>query len=80
MLKASDDSNFVAPGAIPWLLLEKAGTAEGSIGGSLLAQTTFIHRVNTEGGVAPAKIGKRALVPYEADYFFYKESPAAPGD
>ena len=79
-IQPSTDSNYVAPGAIPWLLLEKVGTAEGSIGGSLLAQTTFIHRVNTEGGVAPAtgcttatQLGATALVPYSTDYFFYRK-------
>jgi len=70
------DSNYVAPGAIPWLLLEAAGTAEGPIGGEVLAKTTFIHRVNTQGGVAPAgacTVGAVALVPYSTDYFFYRK-------
>lgn len=73
------DPNYVAPGAVAWLLLEKVGTAEGPIGGAFLAQTTFIHRLNTEGGLAPstgcstaAQIGATALVPYAADYFFYR--------
>jgi hypothetical protein len=41
-----------------------------------------IHRLNTVEGKAPATgcavaddIGKRALVPYEADYYFYKAAP-----
>jgi hypothetical protein len=66
-------------GSINWLLLRKVGTAEGPIGGSLFAQTTFIHRLNTEGGVAPASgcttnddLGKIVLVPYSTDYFFYR--------
>ena len=70
------DSSYVAPGAIPWLLLEAAGTAEGPIGGEVLAKTTFIHRVNTEGGVAPAAactVGAIALVPYSTDYYFYRQ-------
>lgn len=69
------DPNYVAPGAIPWLLLEAAGTDEGPIGGEALANTTFIHRVNTQGGVAPAgtcTVGAVALVPYSTDYFFYR--------
>jgi hypothetical protein len=69
------DPNYVAPGAVAWLLLEAVGTAEGPIGGALLAQTTFIHRLNTEGGVAPAAgctSGAIALVPYSTDYFFYR--------
>ena len=75
----SNDPNYVAPGAIPWLLLDAAGAANGPNGGSLLSLTTFIHRVNTQGGVAPAtgctdatQIGAVALVPYSTDYFFYR--------
>ena len=69
---------YVAPGAIPWLLLKKVGTIEGTIGRGLLAKTTFIHRVNTQGGVAPARVhvrvavGAIALVPYSTDYIFYR--------
>ena len=44
-------------------------------------QDRRIQRVNTVQGKAPttgcavqANIGKRALVPYEADYFFYKKN------
>jgi hypothetical protein len=76
---ASADAAYVAPGAVPWLLLEVAGAAPGPNGGATLARTTQIHRVNTFGGVAPAggcaaaqDVGKKALVPYEADYFFYE--------
>ena len=64
-----------AAGAIPWLLLKKVGTFEGTIGKGLLAQTTFIQRVNTLGGLAPAgacTAGAMALVPYETDYIFYR--------
>jgi Protein of unknown function (DUF3455) len=75
----STDANYVAPGAIPWLLLETAGTEVGPTGGAFMTQTTFIQRVNTAGGVAPATgcsdddhIGKVALVPYTTDYFFYR--------
>jgi hypothetical protein len=87
VLKASDDSNFVAPGAIPWLLLEAVVVGDGPTGGVTLLETRRIQRVNTVEGKAPAtgcaakaNIGKRALVPYEADYFFYKEIPPPPGD
>ena len=42
------------------------------------AGTTFIHRVNTVGGKAPAQagtfVGQVAAVPYTADYFFYREA------
>ena len=64
-----------AAGAIAWLLLKKVGTIEGTIGGGLLAETTFIQRVNTLGGVAPdvpCAPNAIALVPYETDYIFYR--------
>lgn len=74
----SFDPAFVRPDSVAWLLLEKVGVQEGPRGGDLLTQTTFIHRVNTSGGLAPATgcaqssdLGKKAFVPYTADYFFY---------
>jgi hypothetical protein len=78
--QSSTDPAFVAPGAIPWLLLPVAGTQVGPTGSDKLTQTTFIQRLDTSGGVAPAAstcataadAGKKALVPYSADYFFYK--------
>lgn len=79
---ASNDPNFVKPGAVAWLLLEKKGTQRGPTGGEDLAQTTFVQRLNTSGGLAPETgcslpqhIGATAFVPYTADYFFYKKSP-----
>jgi len=76
----SSDSNFVAPGAIPWLLLEATVVADGPRGADKMTLTRRIQRLNTVEGKAPTTgcavvndIGKRALVPYEADYFFYKE-------
>ena len=76
---SSSDPAFVAPGAIPWLLLRESGTEQGPTGGRKLTPTTYIHRLNTSGGVQPATgcaaaadVGKRAFVPYEADYFFYR--------
>ena len=79
VVASSIDTNFVAPGAIAWLLLQAAGTAPGSAGGTLLDQTTYIQRLNTSGGVAPstgcdtrADVGRLALVPYTTDYFFYR--------
>ena len=63
---------------MPWLLLETTGVQEGPNGGDLLTRTTFIQRVNTDGGLAPATgcaqlsdVGKKAFVPYTADYFFF---------
>lgn len=77
-IAASSDPNFVKAGAIPWVLLETAGTRPGPTGGAALSRTTFIQRLNTEGGVPrstdcvrPTDAGKKAFVPYTADYFFY---------
>jgi len=71
-------SVVVTPNAVPWLLLQTVGTQEGPTGGTTLSQTTFIQRVNTRGGVAPATgcddlpdVGHKAFVPYTADYFFF---------
>jgi uncharacterized protein DUF3455 len=82
---SSTDPAFVAPGAIPWLLVQVVGRTDGSAAGNhdpsrpgVLTPTTFIQRLNTSGGSAPATgcaaatdVGKRAFVPYTADYFFY---------
>jgi hypothetical protein len=77
--QTSSDPDFVAPGAIPWLLLEIEGTEDGPMGGEKLTAATHIQRVNTAGGMAPgtgctlpSHVGNRVFVPYEADYFFYK--------
>ena len=78
-IMSSNDSNFVEPGAIPWLLLQVVGSGTGPTGGAFLTQSTFIQRLNTSGGIAPAtgctssgNVGAISLVPYTADYFFYK--------
>ncbi len=64
----------VDPDAIPWLRLTKL-TSEGP---GIFANTTYIQRVNTEGGKAPAVagdfVGQVAEVPYLADYFFYRQN------
>jgi Protein of unknown function (DUF3455) len=80
-IQSSSDPNFVQPGAIPWLLVEKVGVQRGPTGGDTLAKTTFIHRLNTTGGVAPSigcsvstDTGNTVLVPYTADYIFYKKT------
>ena len=78
-IQTSTDPMFVAPGAIPWLLLQVLGSQEGPGGGDKLSSALYIQRVHTSGGVMPATgcavttdIGKKMLVPYEADYVFYK--------
>jgi hypothetical protein len=84
---SSSDLNFVAPDAIPWLLVTVVGVQDGPTGGHKLTATTFIQRLNTSGGVAPSMgyaaltdVGKRALVPYTADYFFYKAAKSDADD
>ncbi|MGH9868985.1 MAG: DUF3455 domain-containing protein [Candidatus Polarisedimenticolia bacterium] len=77
---SSSDPNFVAPGAIPWLILDVVGDEDEPTGSDTLSEATAIHRVNTTGGVAPptgctqaADVGSRTFVPYTADYFFYRD-------
>ena len=59
------------------LQLVQAGPATGS---GAMSGITFIQRMNTQGGVAPAiacaagNAGERKTVKYEADYLFYKAS------
>jgi hypothetical protein len=81
VIQPSSDPAFVAPGAIPWLLVQRVGAQDGPTGGDRLTDITYIQRLNTSGGVAPltgcassTDVGKKAFVPYTADYFFYKVS------
>ncbi len=78
---SSTDSNFVEPGAIPWLLVAIVGRQDGPIGGDRLSGTTFVQRLNTHGGSAPSigctsleDIGRMTFVPYTTDYYFYKST------
>ncbi len=73
----------VRPDSVPWLLLETVGVQEGPTGGDTLTPTTFIQRVNTVGGLAPptgcsnsTDVGKKAFIPYTADYFFFAKPDA----
>ena len=71
----SDAQSCPNDGAIPCLLLQSIGNQKGPTGGNLLAKATFVQRLNTKGGVAPTtacSVGQTELVPYSADYFFYK--------
>jgi hypothetical protein len=64
----------VTASAIPWLLLRAVSTEAGPFGDKLV-KTTYIQRVNTSGGVAPAgpcTAGAQAEVPYTADYYFWR--------
>jgi Protein of unknown function (DUF3455) len=80
-LASSIDPPFVSAGAIPWLLVQVVGAQDGPTGGHKLTRTTFIQRVNTVAGSMPSAgcavstdIGKRALMPYETDYYFYRDA------
>jgi len=76
---SSSDARFVAKNAIAWVKLKVVGAQVGPTAGDKLALTTFIQRLNTQGGLAPSTgcnsvddLGNQAFVPYTADYFFYK--------
>jgi Protein of unknown function (DUF3455) len=76
---AGSDASCPNAGAIDCLLLQTIGIAQGPGGGKLLTKTTFIQRLNTRGGSAPATgcstltdVGRQTLVPYSADYHFFR--------
>jgi hypothetical protein len=58
---------------VPWLLLSATSTA----GTGVLTSVTYVQRVNTVGGKAPATgcdsthAGDNTSVNYTADYFFW---------
>jgi hypothetical protein len=58
--------------AIPWLLLKAISTS----GPGIFNKVTYIQRVNTAGGLAPATPGTTidevAEVPYTTEYYFYR--------
>jgi hypothetical protein len=77
-IPAGSDESCPNTGSIACLLLQSAGSEAGPAGGKFLTQTTFIQRLNTNGGSAPntgcsvlSDVGKQTLVPYTADYYFF---------
>jgi hypothetical protein len=60
------------PNSIPWLLLN----ARSSNGPGIFDGVTYIQRINTVGGNAPALagsvVGEEARVPYTTIYLFYR--------
>jgi hypothetical protein len=68
--------------AIQWLLLKAA--SHGATAGTF-SDVTYVQRVNTTKGKAPAtgcdaaNVAKETSVPYTADYYFYK-GDATPAD
>jgi Protein of unknown function (DUF3455) len=78
-ITAGTDASCPNGGSIDCLLLQVIGSDEGPTGGKFLTKTTFIQRLNTKGGSAPTnsclvpgEVGKQILVPYSADYFFFR--------
>lgn len=75
-IPAGSDPSCPNSGSIPCLLLQSIGNQKGPTGGQLLANVTFIQRLNTNGGSAPTTVctvGQTQLVPYTADYYFYHQ-------
>ncbi len=65
----------IEPGTVPQLLIQATGTIGGT--GSVLGGTTFVQRLRTQGGAAPAGVcdasGQPSVaVPYRALYVFWK--------
>jgi len=80
-ITAGTDQSCPNSGAIDCLLLQVIGADEGPAGGRSLTKTTFIQRLNTKGGSAPdagclvsGDVGHQALVPYSADYLFFRKA------
>jgi|ERR1041385_1374145 hypothetical protein len=73
----TDAASCPTKGSIQCLLLKSLGNQEGPTGGKLLANVTFVQRLNTKGGSAPTSactVGQTQLVPYTADYYFFHRS------
>jgi Protein of unknown function (DUF3455) len=77
-ITAGSDPSCPNAGSISCLLLQSIGSQQGPTGGKLMTQTTYVQRLNTNGGSAPADgcavsgdVGKQTLVPYTADYYFF---------
>ena len=71
---ARDAGASVDPTAVDWLRLKATSATDGR-----LAATTYIQRIHTVGGLAPAAqdcgagtAGQQREIPYSADYVFFK--------
>ncbi len=76
VIAGTDRDSCPNTGSIPCLRLESIGNDKGPAGGRLLADTTFVLRLNTNGGAAPVSscsVGQTQLVPYTADYYFFHQ-------
>jgi len=69
-----------APDAVPWLLVQATSTT----GKGRFSGVTYIQRLGTKGGKAPAAgcdaktAGTETRARYSADYYFYSGAAAAP--
>ena len=81
-IPAGSDPSCPNAGSIACLLLQSIGNQQGPTGGKVLARTTFVQRLNTKGGSAPddadgcgstTNVGNQRLVPYTADYYFFRK-------
>lgn len=79
-IAAGSDASCPHAGSIDCLLLQSIGSQKGPAGGKVMTKTTYIQRLNTSGGLAPADgcsvagdVGNQKLVPYTADYYFFRE-------
>jgi hypothetical protein len=79
-IPAGSDKSCPNAGSIACLLLQSVGSEQGPTGGNFLSRTTFIQRLNTNGGSAPTEgcftssdVGNQKLVPYTADYVFFRK-------
>ena len=80
-IPAGSDASCPNAGSISCLLLQAIGSHRGPTGGKILTKTTYILRLNTDGGSAPASgcsvptdVGKQTLVSYSADYYFLRSN------
>jgi hypothetical protein len=78
-INAGTDPSCPNSGAIQCLLLQVIGSQNGpSYPFGIMTNATYVQRLNTTGGSAPATgcalstdVGGQVLVPYTADYYFY---------
>jgi hypothetical protein len=78
-ITAGSDTSCPNSGSIPCLLLQAIGSEQGPAGGKVMTKTTYVQRLNTNAGSAPGSgcsvttdIGEQTLVPYTADYYFFR--------
>ena len=80
-INAGSDPSCPTTGAIPCLLLQVIGSEKGPYGFGVLTNATWVQRLLTTGGSAPSTgcavstdVGSQVLIPYTADYYFWRAS------